>query len=55
MTIDSSCIWWERVCGNKLGCGYYDNNLLRNRCVEDVAPGIVSGVSDVITLVMWTG
>ncbi|XP_046892871.1 solute carrier organic anion transporter family member 2A1-like isoform X2 [Hypomesus transpacificus] len=31
MTIDSSCIWWKRVCGNKLGCGYYDNNLLRNR------------------------
>ncbi|KAJ8277072.1 hypothetical protein GJAV_G00071180 [Gymnothorax javanicus] len=30
--IDSSCIWWRPTCGNKLGsCGYYDNNLLRNR------------------------
>uniref|UniRef100_A0A673XB94 Solute carrier organic anion transporter family member n=1 Tax=Salmo trutta TaxID=8032 RepID=A0A673XB94_SALTR len=31
MTIDSSCIWWKRICGNRLGCGYYDNNILRNR------------------------
>ncbi|XP_035270000.1 solute carrier organic anion transporter family member 2A1 [Anguilla anguilla] len=30
--IDSSCVWWKRTCGNKLGsCGYYDNDLLRNR------------------------
>ncbi|XP_036409948.1 solute carrier organic anion transporter family member 2A1-like isoform X1 [Megalops cyprinoides] len=30
--IDSSCMWWRRICGNKPGsCGYYDNNLLRNR------------------------
>ncbi|XP_063058068.1 solute carrier organic anion transporter family member 2A1 [Engraulis encrasicolus] len=31
MTIDSACIWSRQVCGKKLGCGYYDNNLLRNR------------------------
>ncbi|KAM6962462.1 solute carrier organic anion transporter family member 2A1 [Aplochiton taeniatus] len=32
MTIDTSCIWWRKhVCGHKLGCGYYDNNTLRNR------------------------
>ncbi|XP_036426281.1 solute carrier organic anion transporter family member 2A1 [Colossoma macropomum] len=31
VTIDSTCIWWRSVCGTKLGCGYYDNNLLRNR------------------------
>ncbi|XP_048844510.1 solute carrier organic anion transporter family member 2A1-like [Brienomyrus brachyistius] len=32
MVIDSSCIWWKQTCGTKLGsCGYYDNNLLRNR------------------------
>ncbi|KAL2090410.1 hypothetical protein ACEWY4_015098 [Coilia grayii] len=31
MTIDSTCIWSRQVCGKKLGCGYYDNNLLRNR------------------------
>ncbi|XP_072540206.1 solute carrier organic anion transporter family member 2A1 [Salminus brasiliensis] len=31
MTIDSTCIWWKSICGKKLGCGYYDNNLLRNR------------------------
>ncbi|XP_071198406.1 solute carrier organic anion transporter family member 2A1-like [Salvelinus alpinus] len=31
MAIDSSCIWWKRICGNRLGCGYYDNNILRNR------------------------
>ncbi|KAL1023374.1 hypothetical protein UPYG_G00040030 [Umbra pygmaea] len=31
MVIDSSCIWWKQICGKKLGCGYYDNNILRNR------------------------
>ncbi|XP_022531193.2 solute carrier organic anion transporter family member 2A1 [Astyanax mexicanus] len=31
ITIDSTCIWWKNICGKKLGCGYYDNNLLRNR------------------------
>ncbi|XP_077055032.1 solute carrier organic anion transporter family member 2A1 isoform X1 [Siphateles boraxobius] len=31
MTIDSTCIWWKSACGKKQGCGYYDNNLLRNR------------------------
>ncbi|KAL7832560.1 hypothetical protein SRHO_G00295780 [Serrasalmus rhombeus] len=31
VTIDSTCIWWRSACGKKLGCGYYDNNLLRNR------------------------
>ncbi|XP_036378603.1 solute carrier organic anion transporter family member 2A1 [Megalops cyprinoides] len=32
MVIDSSCIWWKPKCGNKMGsCGYYDNDLLRNR------------------------
>ncbi|KAJ8418632.1 hypothetical protein AAFF_G00001310 [Aldrovandia affinis] len=32
IAIDSSCIWWKHTCGNKLGsCGYYDNNILRNR------------------------
>ncbi|XP_066520481.1 solute carrier organic anion transporter family member 2A1 [Hoplias malabaricus] len=30
-TIDSTCIWWRSKCGKKLACGYYDNNLLRNR------------------------
>ncbi|XP_031167449.2 solute carrier organic anion transporter family member 2A1 [Sander lucioperca] len=29
--IDTSCIWWKRVCGKKFSCGYYDNNILRNR------------------------
>ncbi|XP_053287220.1 solute carrier organic anion transporter family member 2A1 [Pleuronectes platessa] len=31
MAIDSSCIWWKRVCGKNFSCGYYDNNILRNR------------------------
>ncbi|XP_043097250.1 solute carrier organic anion transporter family member 2A1 isoform X2 [Puntigrus tetrazona] len=31
MTIDSTCIWWKIACEKKQGCGYYDNNLLRNR------------------------
>ncbi|XP_034557060.1 solute carrier organic anion transporter family member 2A1 [Notolabrus celidotus] len=31
MAIDTSCVWWRHVCGKKLGCGYYDNNVLRNR------------------------
>lgn len=29
--IDTSCIWWRHVCGKKYSCGYYDNNILRNR------------------------
>ncbi|KAF7663111.1 hypothetical protein LDENG_00218260 [Lucifuga dentata] len=29
--IDSSCIWWKQVCAKKSNCGYYDNNVLRNR------------------------
>lgn len=29
--IDTSCVWWKRVCGKKFSCGYYDNNILRNR------------------------
>ncbi|XP_028300576.1 solute carrier organic anion transporter family member 2A1 [Gouania willdenowi] len=29
--IDTSCIWWKRVCGKKFSCAYYDNNILRNR------------------------
>ncbi|MFT7810901.1 solute carrier organic anion transporter family member 2A1 [Arapaima gigas] len=32
MAIDSTCIWWKPICGQKLGsCSYYDNNLLRSR------------------------
>ncbi|KAG9341582.1 hypothetical protein JZ751_019095 [Albula glossodonta] len=30
--IDSTCILWKRTCGSKPGsCGYYDNDLLRDR------------------------
>ncbi|KAI4892028.1 hypothetical protein NFI96_034238 [Prochilodus magdalenae] len=31
VTIDSTCIWWKKLCEKNLACGYYDNNLLRNR------------------------
>ncbi|KAM3619004.1 uncharacterized protein V6R79_001524 [Siganus canaliculatus] len=31
IAIDTSCIWWKRVCGKASSCGYYDNNILRNR------------------------
>ncbi|XP_073332385.1 solute carrier organic anion transporter family member 2A1 [Pagrus major] len=31
MAIDTSCIRWKHVCGKKSSCGYYDNNILRNR------------------------
>ncbi|KAM8889901.1 solute carrier organic anion transporter family member 2A1 [Synchiropus picturatus] len=31
VAIDSSCIWWKSVCGTKFSCGYYDNNIFRNR------------------------
>ncbi|XP_028259006.1 solute carrier organic anion transporter family member 2A1 [Parambassis ranga] len=31
MAIDTSCVWWKHVCGKKFSCGYYDNNILRNR------------------------
>lgn len=29
--IDTSCIWWRQICGKKFSCGYYDNDILRNR------------------------
>ncbi|XP_030288783.1 solute carrier organic anion transporter family member 2A1 [Sparus aurata] len=29
--IDTSCIKWKQVCNKKSSCGYYDNNILRNR------------------------
>ncbi|KAK2835967.1 hypothetical protein Q5P01_016451 [Channa striata] len=31
MAIDSSCIWWKYLCGKPFSCGYYDNNVFRNR------------------------
>ncbi|XP_061895204.1 solute carrier organic anion transporter family member 2A1-like [Entelurus aequoreus] len=31
MAIDTSCVWWKRVCGRKFSCGYYDNDMLRSR------------------------
>ncbi|XP_064797771.1 solute carrier organic anion transporter family member 2A1-like isoform X3 [Oncorhynchus masou masou] len=32
LAIDYSCVWWKHACGKKQGaCGYYDNNILRNR------------------------
>nr|XP_040039281.1 solute carrier organic anion transporter family member 2A1 [Gasterosteus aculeatus aculeatus] len=31
VAIDTSCIWWKRVCGKKFSCGYYDNDILRSR------------------------
>lgn len=31
MAIDTSCMKWRHVCGVKFSCGYYDNNILRNR------------------------
>ncbi|XP_046882868.1 solute carrier organic anion transporter family member 2A1-like [Hypomesus transpacificus] len=32
LAIDYSCVWWKEECGRKVGaCGYYDNDILRNR------------------------
>ncbi|XP_068175292.1 solute carrier organic anion transporter family member 2A1 isoform X2 [Antennarius striatus] len=31
IAIDTSCVWWRYLCGKKLSCSYYDNNILRNR------------------------
>uniref|UniRef100_A0A3B4GTL4 Solute carrier organic anion transporter family member n=1 Tax=Pundamilia nyererei TaxID=303518 RepID=A0A3B4GTL4_9CICH len=31
MAIDTSCLRWRTVCEKKFSCGYYDNNMLRNR------------------------
>ncbi|KAL3966644.1 solute carrier organic anion transporter family, member 2A [Sarotherodon galilaeus] len=31
MAIDTSCLRWRTVCEKKFSCGYYDNNMFRNR------------------------
>uniref|UniRef100_A0A669CHP5 Solute carrier organic anion transporter family member n=1 Tax=Oreochromis niloticus TaxID=8128 RepID=A0A669CHP5_ORENI len=31
MAIDTSCLRWRTICEKKFSCGYYDNNMLRNR------------------------
>ncbi|KAI1882709.1 hypothetical protein AGOR_G00237700 [Albula goreensis] len=53
MAIDSSCVWWKHVCGNTVGsCGYYDNNLLRNRYLG-LQIGFKAGGIFLMTLVGW--
>ncbi|XP_076871244.1 solute carrier organic anion transporter family member 2A1 [Brachyhypopomus gauderio] len=52
ITIDSTCIWWKTVCGRKQGCGYYDNNLLRNRYLGLQVIFKVMGIA-LLALVGW--
>ncbi|KAI5109325.1 solute carrier organic anion transporter family member 2B1, partial [Silurus meridionalis] len=52
MTIDSTCIWWKSVCGKKLGCGYYDNNLFRNRYLGLQVAFKVMGIA-MLALIGW--
>ncbi|KAK2858094.1 hypothetical protein Q7C36_006013 [Tachysurus vachellii] len=52
MTIDTTCIWWKKVCGKKLGCGYYDNNLFRNRYLGLQVVFKIMGVA-MLGLVGW--
>ncbi|KAL4608341.1 solute carrier organic anion transporter family member 2A1 [Arapaima gigas] len=53
MVIDSTCVWWKKTCGNKLGsCGYYDNNLLRNRYLGVQVFFKVMGIF-LLTIVAW--
>ncbi|GAA6102585.1 solute carrier organic anion transporter family member 2A1 isoform X1 [Tachysurus ichikawai] len=52
MTIDTTCIWWKKVCGKTLGCGYYDNNLFRNRYLGLQVVFKIMGVA-MLGLVGW--
>uniref|UniRef100_A0A4W4EF65 Solute carrier organic anion transporter family member n=1 Tax=Electrophorus electricus TaxID=8005 RepID=A0A4W4EF65_ELEEL len=52
ITIDSTCIWWKSVCGRKQGCGYYDNNLLRNRYLGLQVCFKIMGIA-LLALVGW--
>ncbi|KAM4549286.1 solute carrier organic anion transporter family member 2A1 [Odontesthes bonariensis] len=51
MTIDSSCIWWKRVCGKAYSCGYYDNNLFRSRYLGLQVGYKVMGVT--LLMALW--
>ncbi|XP_057697904.1 solute carrier organic anion transporter family member 2A1 [Corythoichthys intestinalis] len=50
--IDTSCIWWKHVCGKKFSCGYYDNDVLRNRYLGLVVGYKVMGVA-LLAILGW--
>ncbi|XP_077439773.1 solute carrier organic anion transporter family member 2A1 isoform X1 [Vanacampus margaritifer] len=52
MAIDTSCIWWKRVCGKKFSCGYYDNDVLRNRYLGLLVGYKVMGVA-LLAILGW--
>ncbi|XP_027003090.2 solute carrier organic anion transporter family member 2A1 isoform X2 [Tachysurus fulvidraco] len=52
MTIDTTCIWWKRICEKNLSCGYYDNNLFRNRYIGLQVLFKITGVA-MLGLVGW--
>ncbi|XP_053355578.1 solute carrier organic anion transporter family member 2A1 [Clarias gariepinus] len=52
VTIDSTCILWKTVCGKKLSCSYYDNNLLRNRYLGVQVLFKIMGVA-MLALIGW--
>ncbi|KAM9796613.1 solute carrier organic anion transporter family member 2A1 [Syngnathus typhle] len=52
MAIDTSCIWWKRVCGKKFSCGYYDNDILRNRYLGLLVGYKVMGVA-LLAILGW--
>ncbi|XP_077572559.1 solute carrier organic anion transporter family member 2A1 [Stigmatopora nigra] len=50
--IDTSCIWWKQVCGKKFSCGYYDNDVLRNRYLGLLVGYKVMGVA-LLAILGW--
>ncbi|XP_061097989.1 solute carrier organic anion transporter family member 2A1-like isoform X2 [Conger conger] len=50
--IDSTCVWWKQVCSRLGSCGYYDNNLLRNRYLGLQMGCKIMGIS-LLALVGW--
>ncbi|XP_051929015.1 solute carrier organic anion transporter family member 2A1 [Hippocampus zosterae] len=52
MAIDTSCIWWKRMCGKKFSCDYYDNDVLRNRYLGLLVGYKVMGVA-LLAILGW--
>ncbi|XP_061636647.1 solute carrier organic anion transporter family member 2A1 [Phyllopteryx taeniolatus] len=52
VAIDTSCVWWKRVCGKKFSCGYYDNDVFRSRYLGLLVGYKVMGVA-LLAILGW--